>query len=513
MEPFQRVLWLVIDGLGYEEARRCVEARPESALARLAREGYLGPSHPSRPVCQTPSALLALFAGSQPMESKVWGYHMPDPTRPRRSMLGFYAPVQGLRTIWSELEERGLGYSLMNVAFRNDPLWSLRESRLRFGYDGYRTWKKPRVFPLSGRRQRIVLEGIEVQLLPGRSGVALVKGGTTRAVVPWDGSLGIRVTRGLSVRAYAIGTRALLVCPLTTPTVHGAAPPAGARAGFQDGDAFRFVRRWREGDPEAEEIPVAAEMSPTVASFGQKAALMAAAAADPLARLVIGYFPNIDELNHSYADLIESEWPHGRGARLLLDCAGLVDELLQRLMDRADQDTLLVVSSDHGVVPHRRELHLNELFADVGLVRRCRGGYDPARSVAYYHPSDCGQVVLGGIREGPPLPAIRRALDRAAADFSAPIALLEAGPQDPYLAFLYPLSDVHLTGRPPASGKPVIQRKVGGDHLSPLAPTPWIQAILGLWSARGRLEGGGSPPTDNARVKDFILGALAPGRS
>ncbi|HET6486086.1 MAG TPA: alkaline phosphatase family protein [Spirochaetia bacterium] len=513
MEPFKRVLWLVIDGLGFEEARRYIQVRPNGPLARLAREGYLGPSTPSSPVCQTPSALVALFSGAQPAQSGVWGYRMPDPRRPRASMLGFYAPVEGLSTVWGELEERGQGYSVMNAAFRNDPVWS-RGKSARFAYDGYRLWKKPTAIRTSSGRQRMDLLGVEMRLDLDATGVGITKGGRLRCQVPLDGTARLQVTPGKEARVFSLGGAGLLICPLTLPGVRGSSPPDGARDGFCDGDAFRFVRSWMDGHGVSTssrsggmDVSVAAEMGPTNASFSQKAELMLAAARDPQARLVIGYLPNVDELNHSYADLIEAEWPEGRGSVLLLRTLGLVDTLLDRLMSGAEPGTLLVLSSDHGTVPHRHELYLNELLARAGLVHRCKDGYDPARSVAYYHPADCGQIVAGGRRAADPLPAIRRALDLASRELHAPIGLQEAGPGDPYLAFAYPLADVEITGRAPKPGMPILRRKPGGNHLSPLTPTPWIQAVLGAWSP-GRNLGAGECPTENVGLKSFVLRAL-----
>ncbi len=347
------------------------------------------------------------------------------------------------------------------------------------------------------------------------SGANITKGGRLRCRVPLDGAALLHVTPGLVAHVFSLGKVGLLVCPLTHPGVRGSAPPDSARAGFCDGDAFRFVRGWQDRNGGSGDISVAAEMGPTNASFRQKAELMLAAAKDTEARLVIGYLPNVDELNHSYADLIETEWPEGRGSVLLLQTLGLVDALLDGLMSAAEPGTLLVLSSDHGVVPHRRELYLNELLAEVGLVHRGKDGYDPARSVAYYHPADCGQIVSGGRGSGPsraggdPLAVVRRALDRAARDLHAAIGLLEAGPGDPYLAFAYPMADVELTGRAPRPGRPVLHRKPGGNHLSPLTPTPWIQAVFGAWSPGRKVDGDGmSPPAENAKVKSFILNAL-----
>ena len=63
-------------------------------------------------------------------------------------------------------------------------------------------------------------------------------------------------------------------------------------------------------------------------------------------------------------------------------------------MERLDENTLLVLSSDHGQAPYRRALHLNDLPAKIGLVRKRKKGYDLRRSVAYYHPASCGQIVV-----------------------------------------------------------------------------------------------------------------------
>ena len=84
----------------------------------------------------------------------------------------------------------------------------------------------------------------------------------------------------------------------------------------------------------------------------------------------------------------------------------------------------------------------------------------------------------------------------------------EGGGEDPYLAFLYPLSDGYFTGHAPGRGRPVLRKASGGHHLSPLSPTPWIQAMLGLWSPRTRALAREVPPipTANTGVKGFLLG-------
>jgi hypothetical protein len=226
----------------------------------------------------------------------------------------------------------------------------------------------------------------------------------------------------------------------------------------------------------------------------------------------VGYFPLIDVLNHAYCDLLETEWPDGRVSELYCASVALVDKLLERVMQAAGQDTLVVVSSDHGAASSRKLLHLNELLAAEGIVKRSGDEYDLPRSAAFYHPSDCGQVVArhNGDRAAI-LAALRRALDRARQEFGIDIGMQEGGGDDPYIAFLFPLGDGYFTGNHPGRGRPTLDSaRRGGHHLSPLSPTPWIQAMLGLWSPRSAALAKELPaiPTDNKDVKDFLLAAM-----
>jgi hypothetical protein len=109
------------------------------------------------------------------------------------------------------------------------------------------------------------------------------------------------------------------------------------------------------------------------------------------------------------------------------------------------------------------------------------------------------------------LAAIRRVVDLANGKYSANIAL-EPGRQSlPYAAFLYPLGDTYFTGRAPRKGRPTLDRKKqGGHHLSPLSPTPWIQALIGLWSPSQRIRTLPPIPSANCGLKAFLLDLLGP---
>ena len=129
--PGKKIVWLILDAAGYEVTSRCIGAGVCPALAAIEKQGYLGPSRPPEPNCETPPALRALFSGSPPAESGIWGYQMPDYRgRLERAVSGFGVPITGQAPIWEDLERRGGSYTLFNAACRRDSVWGR-------GYSGY----------------------------------------------------------------------------------------------------------------------------------------------------------------------------------------------------------------------------------------------------------------------------------------------------------------------------------------------------------------------------------------
>jgi hypothetical protein len=512
-KPFSRVLWMVFDGMGYEHARRLAESGRHPSLARMAREGHLAATRPSSPVCQTPPALLTLFSGSEPSASGVWGYKMPAPGDPLSTISGFGAPLDTVETLWAALGREGLRSSLMGVAFRHDPVWTDRAPGLAFGYDGYRRWRRPRTIHLASSRTRAEIGGIEVAIERTRAGVVVRRSHATRARLAVGEGLFLTLTPGAHAYLHLLDASTLIVAPTRAAMVRGGGAPASASADFLDFDVFRHVRRLHQRLGNETAITVDAELAPVAVSTRQKADLMVDAIRVGNAELVVGYFPLVDEYNHVYADRLETDWPEGRASRLFDSCGALVDETVTRVFAEADEDTLVVLSSDHGSVAHRSILHINELFADEGLVRRTADGYDLSRSAAFYHPSDSGLVVTRGPVDAPRLLAgIRRVVARAGEDLKVPIGILEPGPGDPFIAFLYPLGDGYFTGDPPGKGRSALAwSKAGGHHLSPLTPNPWINAVLGLWSPRAGADRFDSVPSENSGLKAFLLAALGKG--
>jgi hypothetical protein len=512
IEPFKRIFWIVIDGMGIEHARYFLASGKFPGLSRFKEEGILNGSVPSSPACQTPTALLSLFSGSEPHASGIWGYKMPDPIHSSRSISGFAAPTRKIHTIWEELGSRGVGYSLMNVAFRNDRVWTGGVPGLEFSYDGYRTLRKSRVIKVGRRGSRISCQGIKLRLSRSRKGVLIRKGKRIRVEVIQGELRFIKLTPSLKICVCLLDESHVAIAPLASPLVRGLFRPSSASEDFVDFNVFRAVRKLNHQRGEHSKIPISVEMASVVFGMKQKETLMIDAIRGTSSRLVIGYFPLVDELNHACFDLLDSTNPDPRARELFLGCAHLVDGLLSHVMGEADCDTLVVLSSDHGVATFRSLLYMNELLAGSGLVARATRGYDFVRSIAYYHPSDCGIVLArGGAERKVVMEGLQRAVNRANDIVGVQIGMKEAEPDDPFFAFMYPLADTYLTARlPQRIGKILERGHSGGQHLSPLTDTPWIQALLGLWSPRttnlaNDIDG---IPTANSMVKEFLLRML-----
>jgi hypothetical protein len=351
--------------------------------------------------------------------------------------------------------------------------------------------------------------------------VRLTRGRRTIATLGPDEVQALRISRSASALGYYAGKN-LFLYSSSRPHVRLSKdlPNSAARLiprFVHHGNLFRFCR-------DEARLSVDEEMRLSEFVTAQMSELALNALRELPSTLTILYFSLVDELCHVYLDQIEALWPEGRGADLLRRSFGLLDACIGKIMDRLDANTLLVLSSDHGQAPYRRVLHINELLAENGLVRRphsrANRGYDLRRSVAYYHPADCGQVVVNpsqARRTGLSLEQIGqrvlRCVEEANSSLGAGISHLWGEEADPYLLFLYPCSDTHLTGRYHPEAQVLDAARKGGQHLSPLCPTPWMQAMLALWSPLGLSFHGPSIPKRNTDVKAFLLRYLYPATS
>ena len=94
----------------------------------------------------------------------------------------------------------------------------------------------------------------------------------------------------------------------------------------------------------------------------------------------VSYFYYTDQIQHVFWKYMDSTHPlHDldapREMRKAIPVAyKIVDESLHKIMRVFDEDTLLIVMSDHGAGPVYKEVFINDYLRSLGLIRRSRGG-------------------------------------------------------------------------------------------------------------------------------------------
>lgn len=124
----------------------------------------------------------------------------------------------------------------------------------------------------------------------------------------------------------------------------------------------------------------------------------------PDARVVVGYIPVPDEAGHNWAGWCEPGGPAYDAAM-----AGKLEPVLRAALRRADgmlgvvraaagPDTVVAVSSDHGMRGTARVVRPNVLLAGAGLLKPAAGGtgIDLSATKAAFHPAGHGYVCVNG---------------------------------------------------------------------------------------------------------------------
>ena len=526
------VMWIVIDGLSHKLARRCIETGIFPSLAKIAREGYVGALDPPKPNCQTPPALLSLFSGTDSTEHGVWGFKMPDyGSDVTKSTSGFERPIH-VSSLWQELETRGYGYTLINAAFRQDPAWSISSKGADLLFDGYRYQKKSWEFlPVSRKEKKHCLHGIEVKVIKEGEHLIVKKTGRLLARIELGQVASIQLSKSLSGAFFYLEKDHFMFFPYHPPRIRltDAFPRDKIRVpgNLFDGNIFRFLRRFNVKNERCR-ISIESQMKMAQLLMHQIGDLAVSAYATLPSRLFIVYFSPLDDICHAYMDLIEDDWPTGPAHALIKHCVSTIDTYLDKLLKSVSDDTLVVVTSDHGHMPHRRKLFINELLSARGLIRQKKGKLDFSKACLYYHPADCGQVIFNpSVRQKTKRDFARstleRIVDEANKTYGAQLDYQFADEGLPFFAFLYPRGDTHLDGDmdkgpsdegPPEEdtldkgvrsqhGRIITADRPGGQHLSPLSGSIWMKAFLGLWQPQGRISS--QIPLKSTQMKSYLL--------
>ncbi|MGE0384305.1 MAG: alkaline phosphatase family protein [Gammaproteobacteria bacterium] len=98
-------------------------------------------------------------------------------------------------------------------------------------------------------------------------------------------------------------------------------------------------------------------------------------------RLLFFYFSTVDQRHHMLYRQGDPDHPHHEAATppslsaAMRDTYVEIDAMVGRVLERIDGDTLLVIMSDHGFAPFRRQAHLNAWLEQHGYLKLL----DPAR--------------------------------------------------------------------------------------------------------------------------------------
>jgi len=542
----RRAIWHVWDAAAHWAVRRLLDEGELPALRSVVAAGTLAAAQPSWPNAQTPAALATLFTGLDPADHGVTGFRIPDPARGIQAhRSGFASDALGAPPIWERLGPTRADAMLIHLP------WAIRDWRgpapagLRFAIDGYSRRRRrggvvvlgeelddPGALPLGSAVARRLIDGVIAIESPAAERLLLGLDAGWRAWSP----AGVPATLVRAVRRPDDGTPMLLQLGAweTVTAPDAAASTAARRAGPFVGEGLgRFYRcglfgptLLDGGDGGAERILLS-----TVEQAAKYFIQVSRAALDALgpATLTVVYQPCIDDVAHELSGLCDPDSPvydakcADAAWRALRAAYRWADGHLEALLRHADAETLVVVSSDHGMAGISHDVHANAILERAGLLAfDGNGGIDLARTQIAISPAGDGSIWVNAVeRPGGVITPGRaeQVVDRAE---RALVQVCEGGR---YVVgeFLRggdrlrrELGDAHLvlapgfnlqTGPAPGASAVVATRKTGG-HLA----SSGVSSLAGILAAAGP----GLPAAwradavSNRDVAPWLLSALDP---
>ncbi|TQK51143.1 type I phosphodiesterase/nucleotide pyrophosphatase [Streptomyces sp. SLBN-118] len=409
------VYWVVWDAGAHWVVDKLEREGALPAVSAMRERGTIAAARPARPNCQTPPSLATLFTGTWPSEHGVTGYTVPGAGEGIASHVSGFSPgFPAVPPVWETLSESDLRSAFVHTPWVFDEAGALgphidgaveaysrrliRHSvrEIASGIGAHRwaigayevdaeVWADGRVRVRSGAQHDVLLvAGGGWQQLPLDDDGH----GTWVACVRTPERL-LLVHTGVWAARTGGSNRALV------GRLRGLPPFAGEGVGplYRVGT---FGRRLAEGgDGSAEEV-LLSSVGCVAQSFG--------AAADAVlkehdADLVVVYLPMTDDIGHELLgwcdeksgvhrpDIADAVWSY------LRRCYQWSDDILGRVLDRADPGDTVVLGADHGMVGSTHLVHLNEQLVREGLaVLTADGALDPYRSEVFYHPANNGSL-------------------------------------------------------------------------------------------------------------------------
>ncbi|MGW2584226.1 alkaline phosphatase family protein [Streptomyces virginiae] len=409
------VYWVVWDAAAHWVVDRLEREGALPAVSRMRAHGTIAAARPARPNCQTPPSLATLFTGTWPRDHQVTGYTVPGAGKGFASHVsGFAAHFPAAPPVWETVSERNLSSAFAHVPWvfgeRSTvgpyvdgavEAYSRRLTRhrhLELAPDG-----GPVHWDVAGHQ-------IEVELTSPDGPVRLRTAGAELRIDAGGAWQPLRLDgAGLGTWVGCVRTpgRLLLVhTGVWNPRTGGrnhrlverlqASPPF---AGEGVGPLYRagvFGPRLAEGGDGSAESVFLSSVECVTQVFG---AATDAVLQEHQADLVVVYLPMTDDVGHELLgwcdeksganrpDIADRVWSYVRR------CYQGSDEILGRVLDRAQAGDTVVLGADHGMVGSTHLVHVNDRLVDAGLATPATADtLDVERSQVIYHPANNGSL-------------------------------------------------------------------------------------------------------------------------
>lgn len=510
-----KTIWLIWDGASYAVLNDLLRRGLLPHLQRVRQRGYFLATAPPGPNSETPPGLMTLFTGVEEPTHGVAGFTAPllPPASLADTVSGFAPCWLRHPPVWVDAVACGRSVALSSIAFAPDPLgqtpypWRFPLPGYRYLMDGYNhEVAKPQLLPLQGKVTPLTLAHYHLSVRQeGRHRVVYRDSEPVVTLRPFQhpqdlGMLWLDMAMGLGVGlAWLPGLPSTAGEPeeqewlwcsalwqLTTWPAHSW--PVKLGPFFGGGIGWHYGRGLLGKGPR---IPLAIMQALTcrVAQFFGEVALHTVQ--QHAADFTLLYQPAIDEISHQVMQTALDDWPYGEAAQALIAVYQAVDTQLGGLLDRLDEETTVLLSSDHGQEPIRHCLRPNVLLQQAGLVAMQGDKVDLERTKALFHSS--GWVLLNTTaRQGgivPPeayaatLREVEQCLERAtdpltqrSLGFKHSRTLWQGPAPAPGDLFVWGPPETEL--RPHLTGPVYDLPEVQGHHQTCLHPSPYLQAFF-----------------------------------
>ncbi|MGB7369920.1 MAG: alkaline phosphatase family protein [Erythrobacter sp.] len=354
-------MWFLVDGLPFKLVEKFADQPHLPNLRGALANGKAWPLSNTRPNCQTPPSLAALWSGTGPTESGIIGYDLPDlPGRPTGFSPAFEHYPKNLNWIWNAYADACEGIRLCHIPFV-DP------ERLGSGLQSYSYGFIPPLSPpcveelVSSQARR---DGVRTQ--DGRL-IALHEGEWAPAMHGKAvGELEQAVSRWpLRAQSFGKAYRSGLLGP--PMSIGGDGTAERLLAGSIDTLSERYY----------EEFLFCVRLND--------------------ARLVVGYQPAMDLLLHELAgyldesNLLYSPARQAVALDLILPALRKLDRFLEQFKRACGANDRALICSDHGMGSIDRILRPNVALLELGFLQAdSEGRIDPELSTCFFHPSEAG---------------------------------------------------------------------------------------------------------------------------